>query len=131
MCKKHGKPIINCILRYNQKRGCKSNTGCPDCIKERNSKILTTEMKNKRAKEHDSTFIGCKNHPKVKCSRAYYKFNGTRMCNWCTKHHLDGSLRPAEFRRKFKEARIRATSRGKEQVNHNTIPSNWSVEYHG
>ncbi len=82
LCKKHGKPILPSYI----KGGCKT-LGCSDCKKETNAKVRTRKMKDKRAKEWDSIFIGCIHHPEKPCNRACYKYSGAKYCRSCARRN--------------------------------------------
>ena len=125
MCKKHEEEIWPRYIKQNM------DVGCPKCVKEWG--------REKRTEEFDNNFIACinsgKKHPKRQCARALYIKSGGRQCNWCKRHKADGSRTPTSIRqsrrRHIKRTKKLNELRAKEQMQHNTIPNDWSVEYYG
>ncbi|KKL74512.1 hypothetical protein LCGC14_2064130 [marine sediment metagenome] len=128
LCIKHEENIRPKYIKQNM------DTGCSKCIKE-----WTIQ---RRTREYNDSEILCRNygikrHPKNrnKPRKSDYIKSGLKICNWCMGHNLDGSKKPSHIRRQRRKRLRRSIKlsdlRIKEQMQHNTIPNDWSVEYYG
>jgi len=92
LCIKHGKPI----QPFRYRAGCRMR-GCADCVKE-----TLQKSRPHRKKKFDEGNIWCSKHPTRRATRFPYELKSLRRCNWCSRHRVDGSMKPSCKRLRIK-----------------------------